>query len=58
MKAGVSTACLYPMQTEEALETLAKMGIKTLEIFFNAPSELSKPFLRNLREIKTKYSIF
>ena len=47
MKAGVSTACLYPMQTEEALETLAKMGIKTLEIFFNAPSELSKPFLRN-----------
>lgn len=55
MKAGVSTACLYPMQTEEALETLAKMGIKTLEIFFNAPSELSKPFLRNLREIKEAY---
>ena len=38
MKAGVSTACLYPMQTEEALETLAKMGIKTLEILMRLQS--------------------
>lgn len=30
---GVSTACLYPEQTEESLRYLAENGVQTVEVF-------------------------
>ena len=40
MKAGVSTASLYPMETEIAVRTLGEMGVRNIEIFVNDTSEL------------------
>ena len=34
MKIGISTACLYPMETCRALETLLQAGFRQFEIFF------------------------
>jgi len=41
MKIGVSTASLYNMHTEDALFTLAELGVKNAEIFLNSTNELS-----------------
>lgn len=49
MLVGVSSACLYPMKTENAVETLLLSGVKNLEIFFNSYQELQPDFLRLLR---------
>ncbi|MEG1993953.1 MAG: sugar phosphate isomerase/epimerase [Oscillospiraceae bacterium] len=57
MKAGVSTACLYPMETENALELLGSLGIKNVEIFVNTISETSKEFSRQIIDILNKYSM-
>jgi len=40
MKIGVSTASLYNMHTEDALFTLAELGVKNAEIFLNSTGEL------------------
>ena len=49
MRIGVSTACLYPMETEDALAQLLELGYRRFEVFFNAMEELQEPFLRELR---------
>ena len=43
MKAGISTACLYPMETEKALEQLLDRGFCRFEVFVNAYEELLPP---------------
>ena len=48
MYIGVSTACLYPMHTEDALSELIKLGVRDVEIFFNATEEICEPFLSRL----------
>lgn len=48
MRLGVSTACLYPMKTEEALKILIGEGFRCFEIFFNSFSELKKEYLKEL----------
>ena len=48
MKTGVSTSCLFPMLTEEALTALTGMGIHTVEIFLNSPSEKTPEFARRI----------
>ena len=57
MKVGVSTSCLYPLETEKALLEIAKAGIKTTEIFFNADCELEKDFITLLKAIKDDYGV-
>ncbi len=57
MNIGVSTASLYPMETERALEEIGKAGIKTTEIFFNAESELKPSFVDILLDIKEDYGL-
>ncbi len=57
MKIGVSTASLYPLETEIALETIGKAGVKNTEIFFNAESELKPSFIDILYDIKTEYGL-
>lgn len=49
MKAGVSTACLYPLHVENALENLVKMNIDNTEIFLNCHSELQESFLKDMK---------
>lgn len=56
-KVGVSTACLYPMLTEQALLELCKRDIKNVEIFLNAPCEMEKPFLRELKSMLGHYGV-
>lgn len=46
---AVSTACLYPDNTEKALDTLIDLGVRTVEIFFNTFSELTPDFIGELK---------
>lgn len=51
MIAGISTACFYPMVTEEALALLAEKGVAATEIFLNSSSELAPAYLKELRQM-------
>ena len=57
IRAGISTACLYPMVTEKAFYELAKRNVDCIEIFFNSHSELEKPFVKELKNIANCYGI-
>lgn len=57
MPFGVSTSCLYPMQTEESLEMLGKSGVKTCEVFLNSVSETTTEFAKLLNKIKDEYGM-
>ena len=57
MRIGLSTSCLYPLETEKSLLSVAKQGIKTTEIFFNANCELEKNFVAELKSIKEEYGV-
>ncbi len=57
MKIGVSTSCFYPLETEKSLLSVAKAGVKTTEIFFNANCELQKGFVNELKAIIDEYGI-
>ncbi|MCQ4022618.1 MULTISPECIES: sugar phosphate isomerase/epimerase [unclassified Ruminococcus] len=55
MTAGVSTACLYPMETTDALKSLLQNGVKCVEIFFNTLSEIQKPYTTELLNVLNEY---
>lgn len=55
MQAAVSTACLFPKPTEEALYDLCLAGIHRTEIFLNAPSEAETVFVTNLRDMLRRF---
>ena len=57
MKIGLSTSCLYPLETEKSLLGVAKANIKATEIFFNANCELEKEFVAELKAIKDEYGM-
>lgn len=57
MNIGVSTACFYPLETEESLREIGEMGIKNTEVFFNAQSELKPAFIDILKNIQNEYGI-
>lgn len=40
MFSGVSSACYYPLHTEDAVRSLAEIGVRNAEIFINDSSEL------------------
>ena len=48
MRIGASSSCLYPMLLEDSVQVLLDQGVKTLELFINAESELQEPFLRKI----------
>lgn len=54
MKAGISTACLYPEMLETALSQLMKTGIKNTEIFVNTHSEVLPDFTDSLVSMITE----
>ena len=49
MKLGISTACMYPQLTEDAIDTLLNIGTNGIEIFFNTSSELDIQYLTPLK---------
>ncbi len=57
MSYGISTSCLYPMNTEEALDLLGRNGIKTCEVFLNSISETTAEFAKLLNSIKEEYGM-
>lgn len=57
MQAAVSTGCLFPAPTEEAFFQLANIGIDTIEVFVNAPSEQSAAFTKSLREMQQRFHV-
>lgn len=48
LKTGISTACLYPQETEKSLEILLEHGFDYFEIFFNTISEITPEYIRML----------
>lgn len=54
---AVSTACLYPKPTEDALYDLCLHGIRTVEIFLNAPSECKPVFVNDLRAMLDRFGM-
>ena len=56
MKVGVSTSCLYPLETEKALLFLLENGVRTVEIFLNSYSEAEKPFLKEIKNMLDSFS--
>lgn len=57
LKIGVSSSCYYPLETEKSLIRLGEMGVKTAEVFFNSPSELSGELFREICSIKSHYGM-
>lgn len=57
MKAGISTACFYPMEIEKAFRQVAENEIKTVEIFVNSHCELSDPYRGEMLAIQHEYEI-
>ena len=57
MAFGISTSCLYPQNTEKALEELGKAGVKTCEVFLNSISETTPEFAKILNKIKDEYGM-
>lgn len=49
MKAGISTASLYPQLLEDALRNLLDNGIKNTELFINTHSELDRSYIKELK---------
>lgn len=54
---GVSTACFYPMKTEDSLKLLGESGFEIAEVFLNSFSELEDGYLYELRRIAEYYGM-
>ncbi|MDD3765947.1 MAG: sugar phosphate isomerase/epimerase [Eubacteriales bacterium] len=57
MEIGISTACFYPMQTEQTLEIIAGLGASVCEVFFEAECEYEPEFTSLIKDRLTKYNI-
>lgn len=57
MKAGVSTACLYPKLLEEAVYDLAVNGVAHIEIFVNTFCELEKKYVNDMSAMLRRFDV-
>jgi sugar phosphate isomerase/epimerase len=57
MQIGISTACFYPMNTEEALLCLAQQGFRNIEIFINCDMELENPIRAEIFKTIREYGL-
>lgn len=46
---GISTACMYPLLTEESLKTVCDLDVDAVEIFINSDCELKEDFLKKMK---------
>lgn len=51
MRAGISTACLYPALLEKSLSTLLSMDFSLFEVFINTCSEMKNDYLMDLKRM-------
>lgn len=56
-KLGISSACFYPLVTEESFRKLCNAGIHCAELFVNSPSELDLPFVKEIEKMKNDADI-
>ncbi|HEX3037725.1 MAG TPA: sugar phosphate isomerase/epimerase [Oscillospiraceae bacterium] len=56
MNCGVSTACLYPMETEKSLSTLISLNFRLFEIFFNTYREIQPEYIKSLKKILQEHN--
>lgn len=54
---GISSACYYPLVTEESFEKICLSGVKCAEIFFNSPGELEKNYIHELAARQREYGV-
>ena len=57
MRAGVSSACLYPQYLEEALYDLALNGITCAELFVNADSDINRQRVHTMQRIMQRFGV-
>ncbi|MCM1131958.1 MAG: sugar phosphate isomerase/epimerase [Ruminococcus flavefaciens] len=57
MRAGVSTACLYPELLEDSLYRLAVSGVQCTEIFVNTNSELRRGYALGLKDMMCRFDV-
>lgn len=57
MRAAVSTSCLFPKPTEDALYDLCLLGVQTVEIHLNAPSECKPVFVSDLAALLARFGV-
>lgn len=55
MNIGVSTANLYPNETEKSFEQLLKLGFRTFEVFLNTETEVKPDFIKELKQKADAY---
>ena len=55
MRLGISTACFYPEQTDQALLRLQQADVPLVEIFLNTFSELGDAFVSRLQSQLAQY---
>ncbi|MGX8699809.1 sugar phosphate isomerase/epimerase family protein [Caproiciproducens sp.] len=51
MRSGISTACLYPMELEQALPALIALDFHLFEVFINTISELRPKYIKELKRM-------
>ncbi len=54
---GISSACFYPQTTEASFNKACLGGVKTIELFFNSPSELEDNFINEIIRLKNEYEV-
>lgn len=57
IKAGVSSACLYPKLLEESIYDLAVNGINHIEIFVNTDCELKKSYMNGIADTLKRFEV-
>ncbi len=57
MDIGMSLACFYPLEPENAVLEVAGLNVRVCEIFLNTISELEDSYLHSLREICDRHNI-
>ncbi|MBQ9945853.1 MAG: sugar phosphate isomerase/epimerase [Clostridia bacterium] len=57
VKPGISSACYYPLTTEESFLRICKRDIKCIELFLNSPSEIESGYIKELIKIKEHYGV-
>ena len=51
---GVSTASLYPLHVEDAFAEIARLGVKSAEVFANSTREAGEPYISQMCDIRDK----
>lgn len=57
MSIGISTACFYPMLTEETIHIIDQLGFRKIEIFFNTESECDIDYCNDIKKKVDKLGI-